>query len=446
MFSLRILVLKSRAGAKAHDLRIELFFNLFAPESNFPYSDDMKITNNKKASAMFIFVTLVIEAMGFGLVMPVLPDVIRKFISGESQVATTYGYFIAVYAFLQFVFAPVLGRLSDKYGRRPVLLISLLGTGIDYIFMAFAPTIELLFLGRVIAGISGASFTVATAYMADVSDDSNRAKNFGLIGAGFGLGFIIGPALGGVVASYGHAYPFLVSAGLNLLNFLFGLFILPESLAPNLRRNFKLKDLNPIKSLMVLTTMGSVSLLVLAHIFIQMAGQTHPSIWAIYTESRYGWTAAEVGLSLAAVGLLSAIAQGGLTGPLVKIFGERKLALFGTFGEAFGFAAYGLAATGFAVYAVLIVSSIFWACHPALQSLITKEIEPDRQGELQGALMSLMSLTAVINPLIMTKIYAFTSIPDAKFPLLGAPYYLAGLFGLIAFFCVLAWHKKSRPS
>lgn len=394
-----------------------------------------------KASAAFIFVTLVIEAMGFGIVMPVLPDVIRKFVSGESAVATTYGYFIAVYALLQFVCAPVLGRLSDKYGRRPVLLLSLFGAGLDYIFMAFAPNLALLFVGRMIAGISGASFTVATAYLADISDDTNRAKNFGLLGAGFGLGFVIGPAIGGLVASHGLTYPFLIAACFNLINFMFGYFVLPESLPQSLRRNFKISELNPFNSLKILTSMPAISSLVIAYVLIQLAGQTHPSLWAIYTETRFEWTAAHVGISLAVVGLLSAIAQGALTGPAVKFFGERKVAFWGAFGESLGFIGYGLASSGLMLYVVLIISSVFWASHPAIQSLITKEIPPEKQGELQGALMSLMSLTAVINPLLMTRVFAHTSTSTGFIYFPGAAYCLAGVFGLIAFAIIWRWKK-----
>ncbi len=391
---------------------------------------------------MFIFVTLVIEAMGFGIVMPVLPDVIRRFVEGDAQVATIYGYFIAVYALLQFLFAPVLGRLSDKYGRRPVLLLSLFGTGVDYVFMALAPNLGLLFLGRLISGICGASYTVATAYLADISDDTNRAKNFGLMGAGFGLGFILGPAVGGLVASQGAEYPFYVSAGLNLLNFFFGLFVLPESLPKSLRRDFDWRDLNPFKSLWVLTSMKTITLLLVAHMLLQLAGQTHPSIWAIYTEARFGWTAAEVGVSLAAVGLLSAIVQGALTGPVVKKFGEKKVGLWGSLGEAIGFTCYGFAASGLMLYVVLTVSSIFWVAHPALQSLIAREIPPEKQGELQGALMSLTSLTAVFNPLLMTRVFAYTSTPEGAFYLPGAPYYIAGFFGLVAFAAIWVWEKR----
>jgi DHA1 family tetracycline resistance protein-like MFS transporter len=296
-------------------------------------------------------------------------------------------------------------------------------------------------LGRLISGVCGASYTVATAYLADISDDSNRAKNFGLLGAGFGIGFILGPAMGGMVSSYGPQYPFLLAAGFNLINFLFGFFALPESLPQNLRRNFILKDLNPFVSLRVLTTMPAISLLVLAHLFLQMAGQTHPSIWAIYTETRYGWTAAQVGLSLTAVGVLSGLAQGVFTGPLVRLLGERRVGLWGALGEAVGFISYGLAPSGFFIYVVLFASSIFWAAHPALQSLIARAIPPDRQGELQGALMSLTSLTAVANPLLMSHIFAVTSVSGSDFYLPGLVYFVAGAFGLVAFAAVWRWES-----
>lgn len=397
-----------------------------------------------RASAPFIFVTMIIEAMGFGIIMPVLPDVIRKFVSEEAQVATTFGYFIAVYALLQFLFAPIMGRLSDKYGRRPVLLLSLFGTGVDYVFMALANSLPLLFVGRFISGFTGASYTVATAYIADISDDSNRSKNFGLIGAGFGVGFILGPALGGIVATHGLAAPFLVSAGLNLINFVFGFFFVPESLRPELHRDFKLEDLNPFKSLFVLGSMSSIFLLVVAHVMIQLAGQTHQSIWAIYSEARYGWGPKEVGLSLGAVGVLHIISQGVFTGLFVKWLGEKRVALWGMLGEAVTLAAFGLAASTTMVYIVLAISSIFGASQPVLQSLISKDISSDQQGELQGALMSLMSLTAVVNPLIMTRVFAYASSADSAFYMPGAPYILAGIFGFVAFIAVWRWERSHK--
>lgn len=401
------------------------------------------MTTPRKASILFILVTLAIDAIGLGIIIPVLPDVIRRFISDESSVAQIYGYFIAVYALLQFISSPLLGRLSDRFGRRPVLLISLLGASIDYVFMAFAPHLILLFIGRIISGVSGASYTVASAYIADVSDDSNRSKNFGIMGAGFGIGFILGPAIGGVLANYGAIYPFLAAAAFNLLNFLFGFFILPESLPPERRRAFDRKLLNPFRSLSGLTKVPAVRLLVLSFILIQFAGQTHPSIWTLYTQHRFGWSAAEVGMSLALVGILSALSQGVLTGPIVKRFGERHVMFYGVFFQAIGFALYGLATTGPMVYFVLIASSFFWAAHPAMQSLISRETPPEEQGELQGGLMSMASLTAVINPLVMTAVFAETSKVESPYYLPGAPYFLAGFMFFLGWLAVMQWGRTS---
>ncbi|HVJ65803.1 MAG TPA: TCR/Tet family MFS transporter [Bdellovibrionota bacterium] len=400
----------------------------------------------RSASIAFIFVTLAIDAIGLGIILPVLPDVVRKFVAHEASVAQIYGYFIAVYALLQFVSSPLLGRLSDRYGRRPILLLSLFGAGIDYIFMAFAPTLPLLFVGRVIAGISGASFTVASAYIADISDDSNRSKNFGVLGAGFGIGFILGPAIGGVLATHGAMMPFLAAAAFNLLNFAFGYFVLPESLNAERRRNFTLRDLNPLKSLAALARMPAVNGLIFAYVLMQLAGHTHPSIWTLYTEHRYGWSAAQVGISFAVVGILSALSQGVLTGPLVARFGERRVIRWGSFGEFVSFTLFGLAATGTMLYVVLVGSAIFWAAHPALQALISKQIPPNEQGELQGALMSLTSLTAIVNPLIMTALFAATSdrSKDVYFP--GSPYVVAALLFFCAWLSIRRWNRRHGES
>jgi DHA1 family tetracycline resistance protein-like MFS transporter len=402
--------------------------------------------STRKASTLFIFITLAIDAIGLGIVIPVLPDVVRKFIADEGSVARIYGLFVATYALLQFASSPLLGRISDRYGRRPILLLSLLGAGLDYVFMAFAPTLPLLFVGRVISGISGASFTVATAYIADISDDSNRSKNFGVIGAGFGLGFILGPAIGGALASYGTIYPFLAAAAFNLLNFLFGLFVLPESLPLDRRRDFDVSALNPLKSLAVLAKMPAIRALVVVHFLMQLAGQTHPSIWTLYTEHRYGWTPAQVGISLGVVGFLSALSQGALTGPLVKLFGERRIMSLGSLGEAISFTLFGLAASGTMLYAVLVFSSIFWAAHPALQSLISREIPANEQGELQGALMSLTSLTSIINPLIMTSLFAATTSREAGLYLPGSPYLLAAACFFVSWLLVLRWEAQHKAA
>lgn len=393
---------------------------------------------------LFILITLAIDAMGLGIVIPVLPDVIRRFISGEAQVSRIYGYFIALYALMQFIASPLLGSLSDRYGRRPILLLSLFGAAVDYLFMAFAGTLPLLFLGRLIAGISGASYTVASAYVADISDDSNRSKNFGVIGAGFGLGFIAGPAVGGLLASYRPEYAFIAAAALNGLNFLFGFFVLPESLALENRRPFSWQALNPFRSLMQVFRLKSIRALLVVHVLFQFGGQTHPSIWTLYTRHRFEWTPSQVGLSLAAVGLLSAISQGVLTGYFVKKFGERKVLSIGTLGEAISFAFFGIASTGTFLYITLLFSSVFWAAPPTLQSLISREVPANEQGELQGSLMSLTSITAVINPLVMTTLFSMTSNPNSAPYLPGAVYFFAGFLILIAWMVVYGWARTHR--
>lgn len=401
----------------------------------------MGTRGNRKASISFIFFTLAVDAIGLGIILPVLPDVVRKFITHESSVDYIYGYFIATYALLQFVSSPILGRLSDRFGRRPILLISMFGGAIDYIFMAFAPTLPLLFVGRIISGISGASFTVASAYIADISDDSNRSKHFGVMGAGFGVGFILGPAIGGLLASRGTMYPFIAAALFNLLNFLFGLFVLPESLPQTLRRKFDYKTINPLRSLSILLKEPLIRGLVLAYVFITMAGQTHFSMWTLYTEYRFGWTPTQVGISLAVVGLLSAISQGALTGPLVKKFGELNLVTYGCLGEMVCSALYGFAASGTMFYIILLASSAFWASHPSLQSLISRKIPPNEQGELQGALMSLASLIAILNPVVMTSLFAATSNPQGRIYLPGSPYFLASLCFFVAWITIFRWSK-----
>ena len=399
---------------------------------------------NRKASILFIFVTLVLDSIGLGIIIPVLPDVIRKFVSDPGESAKVYGYFIATYSLFLFISSPLLGKLSDRFGRRPVLLISLLGAALDYIFMAFAPTLWLLFFGRFISGVCGASFTVASAYIADISDDSNRSKNFGMIGAGFGLGFILGPVIGGFLGSRGLQYPFIAAAIFNFLNFLFGLFVLPESLPKEKRRSIDWKQLNPLRSFNILGRFPEVIVLVIVYTLLCLAHQTHPSMWTIYTEHRFGWSPAQVGFSLTIVGVLSVFSQGYLTGVLVKKFGEKKLITWGLLGEAISFTLFGLVFTGFQMYTVLIISCLFWASHPALQSLISRQVQDNEQGELQGALMSLNSLTSIINPLIMTSLFALTSVRGSSLYLPGSPYILSGLLFLVATVLSARWYAHHQ--
>jgi MFS transporter, DHA1 family, tetracycline resistance protein len=395
----------------------------------------------RKASILFIFATIAIDAIGLGIVIPVLPDVIRRFMTDEQSVSRAYGMFIATYAALQFLASPWLGSLSDRYGRRPVLLFSLLGAAVDYLFMAFAPTLPLLWIGRVISGLSGASYTVASAYIADISDDSNRSKNFGAIGAGFGLGFILGPAIGGLIAGYGPQYAFIAAGAFNLLNFLFGYFVLPESLPPEKRRAVTRESLDPFRALGKVLGEPALRALIVVNTLIHFGGQTHPSIWTLYTQHRYGWTAAQVGISLTVVGVLNAATQGGLTGWLVKKWGERRILVVGSLFQAFFFAMFGFASESWMLYAVLIFSSPLWSVGPALQSLISREVAPERQGELQGAVMSLISLTAITNPLIMTMLFAATSDRSSAWYFPGSPYVLAGILILAGWWIAVRWNR-----
>lgn len=387
----------------------------------------------RKAAIFFILITVTLDMIGLGLVMPSLPDIMRRFTTDEVQISTLFGYFISVYALMQFAASPIIGSLSDRFGRRPVLLVSLIVAAADYVLMAYAPSLAVLFIGRVIAGLTGANITVAMAYIADVSDESNRSKNFGLIGAAFGLGFIVGPALGGILGQYDAHYPFLFAAGLNLLNFLFGLLILPESHAKDRRRPVEMKQINPLHSLQKVFRIDGLVALLLVYFCFQMAGQTHGSIWVLYTEKRFGWSTAEVGYSLALVGILSAISQGVLTKYVVDWLGEIKTVFYATFGYGVCFLLFGAASQGWMMYALLILTAVFWVEGPALQSLITNKTPPEQQGELQGSLVSLASLSAIANPLITTKLFAYFSSDSAPILAPGAPYYFAAVVCFLGF-------------
>lgn len=384
--------------------------------------------------------TIFLDALGIGLIIPSMPDIIRRFNSDPEFVNQYFGYFISVYALMQFVASPVLGSLSDKFGRRPILLMSLLGAGLDYILMAFAPNLAILFIGRIISGLTGASMTVASAYMADVSDDSNRSANFGLIGAGWGFGFIAGPVIGGFLGGYDHAAPFLGAAVLNLLNFAFGVFILPESLPKEMRRNISLSRLNPMKSIVKALRPSPILVLIWVYILLFMAGQVHPSIWTLYTQYRFQWTAFEVGLSLSFVGVSIAIAQGYLTRIVIPKLGEEKSLVMAIFVNILGFALFGLATQGWMMYAIMAATAIAGVGGPALQSLLAKHVPPSEQGELQGTLMSLASVTAILGPLLYTNLFSYYTERGHIVP--GAPYICAAGFCLVCLVMVKVFEKK----
>ncbi len=391
-----------------------------------------------QASRLFIFITILLDAIGIGIIIPILPEVIKRFGSSPSFVSTYFGYFISVYAFMQFIASPLLGTLSDKYGRRPILLVSLLGGGLDYLLMAFAPSLIILFLGRIISGLTGANQTVAASYMADISDEKNRAANFGMIGAAFGIGFVFGPALGGIVGSFGHQWPFILSSVLTLLNFLFGLFILPESLPIEHRREFSLARLNPIKSLFKTFLKPGLSLFIWVYFLSNLAGQVHPSVWTLYTNYKFNWTSLQVGLSLAAVGISFGIGQGFSTRIIVPRLGEKKALKYGTILLSVSYFLYAIAPKGWMMYPIISLMIFCGVAIPSLQSLMTKEVSASEQGELQGSLISVMSLTSILGPLFYTYLFShFTKLGNANIP--GAPYYAASIISLLCF--VLIYYK-----
>lgn len=381
------------------------------------------------AGLRFIFCTLFLDVLGIGLVIPTLPDVIRRFGHSELFVTEYYGYFVSVYSLMQLLMSPLLGVLSDRYGRRPVLLVSLLGAGLDYLLMAFAPNLTWLFLGRMISGLTGASMTVATSYIADISTDANRAANFGVMGAAFGLGFIFGPLIGGLLGANGAHWPFIAAAVLNLLNFTFGLFVLPESLALELRRPVEVSRLNPLSALIHAFSHPGMLLLVWVHFFTQISGQVYPSIWTLYVQHRFHWTPVEVGLSLCAVGVVSAIVMGGLTRPIVARLGEFKTLAWGLFAQSLSFLGFAFVPSGWMLYGVIVVSGLGGMGGPALQSLISATIPSQEQGELQGSLVSVTSLAAILAPLIYTRGLEF-GILQWDFP--GLPFLVALLLSFVS--------------
>lgn len=380
----------------------------------------------------FIFATILLDAMGIGLIIPVLPDVLRRFSTDPATVSAWFGAFIGAYALMQFLASPVLGSLSDRYGRKPILLISLLGAALDYVFMAFAPTLPLLFIGRLISGLTGASMTVASSYMADISDDRTRSANFGMIGAGWGIGFILGPLIGGLLSTAGPTAPFLASAGLNLVNFLFGVFVLPESLPQEMRRNVELKKLNPFRSLVKILRPSPFSTLVYVYFLLFLAGNVHPVNWTLYTQTKFGWSAWEVGLSLSFVGIMIAIAQGGLTRIIIPKLGEERSLRYGIIVNGLAFFLFGVATRGWMMIPIVAFMSLSGVAMPALQSIVAKHVPPNEQGELQGSLVSVGSLATILSPLFFTSLFVhFTDEAGIYFP--GAAYIGA------AFICLIAW-------
>lgn len=387
---------------------------------------------SRKAAIGFIFITLLIDVTGLGVIIPVMPKLIEQLLhTADISKASQYGGWLTFsYAIMQFIFAPVLGNLSDKYGRRPVLLFSLLGFGIDYLFLSFAPTIGWLFVGRVIAGITGASFTTASAYIADISTAENRAQNFGMIGAAFGLGFIIGPLLGGLLGEFGPRIPFIVSAGLALLNLVYGYFVLPESLVPEHRRPFEWKRANPLGSLLQLKKYPGVAGLVMSLVLVYLAAHAVQSNWSFFNIEKFHWTPKMIGISLGMVGLLVGVVQGGLVRVVNPKIGNEKSVYVGLGLYALGLLLFAFASQSWMMFVFLIPYCLGGIAGPALQAIISGHVPPNEQGELQGALTSLMSATSIIGPPMMTNLFAHFTAPGAPVYFPGAAFLLGAVFML----------------
>jgi DHA1 family tetracycline resistance protein-like MFS transporter len=389
--------------------------------------------SSKQAAIGFIFVTLLIDTIGFGIIIPVLPNLIMEMTHvNNSEAAQIGGWLLFAFAIVQFLCAPLLGGLSDSVGRRPILLASLFGFGLDYIFLAFAPSIAWLFVGRIIAGALGASFTTAAAYIADISTPEKRGQNFGMIGAAFGLGFIIGPAIGGLLGTYGPRIPFLAAAALSLLNWLYGFFILPESLKPENRRAFDWKRANPVSSLLNLKRYPVVLGLVASLVLIYIAAHAIQSNWAYYTIEKFKWEPAMIGASLAAVGLLIAIVQGGLIRIIIPAWGQRNSLYIGLALYSVGFFLFAFATQSWMMFAFLIPYCLGGIAGPAIQGIISTQVPPNEQGELQGALTSLMSVTSIIGPLLMTQLFSAFTGESATYYFPGAPMVMGGLLTILS--------------
>lgn len=404
----------------------------------------MPIRRGARAGIVFILITLFLDILGLGIVIPVLPGLVDAFVpGGASAAAPWYAALAAVYAAMQFLFAPFIGALSDRFGRRKVILASLTAFGIDYLILAFAPSLAWLFVGRMIAGVTGATITAANAYIADVSTPETRARNFGFVGVAFGLGFIFGPALGGLLGDIGLRVPFFASAGVVLLNALYGALVLPESLPPEKRRPFSWRRADPFGALLALRAYPLVAGLAFAFLFFSIAQRGLETVFVLYTDYRYGWGPRENGLALALVGVMAAVVQGGLVRPLVARLGERRTVLLGLSISTLGFVGYGLASQGWMLLAVIAFASLGAVAGPAIQGLVAGTVPSSEQGTVQGTLTSLLSLTSVAAPLVSGGLFGAFSGASGVAELPGMPFFVGAGFLLLALALVVRTLRRN---
>jgi MFS transporter, DHA1 family, tetracycline resistance protein len=387
----------------------------------------------RRAAFAFVFVTVLLDMLAIGIIIPVLPKLVVDFVGGnDAEGARIYGLFGTAWALMQFFFSPILGSLSDRFGRRPVVLLSNFGLGLDYVLMALAPSLAWLFVGRVISGITSASISTAFAYIADITPAERRAAVFGKVGAAFGAGFIIGPAVGGLLGDADPRLPFWVAAGLSFANTIYGLLILPESLPRDRRAPFRWKSANPIGALGLLRSDRVLTGLSVTNFFAQLAHAVLPSIFVLYATYRYGWDSKTVGVTLAMVGICAMLVQGAGIGPIVRIFGERRALLLGLACGAAGFLIFAIAPTGPLSWFGIPVMSLWGVSGAAIQSFMTKRVAPDQQGQLQGATASVQSISQLLGPFLFTLTFAHFISPQTPLHLPGAPFFLASALVLLA--------------
>lgn len=381
----------------------------------------------------FIFITLLLDVTGLGIIIPVMPGLIMELIGGTLSEAAKYGgWLMFSYAIMQFLFAPVLGSLSDRYGRRPVLLAALFGFGLDYILLALAPNITWLFIGRILAGITGASYTTAMAYIADISMPEKRAQNFGMVGAAFGIGFIVGPVIGGLLGQFGSRVPFYAAAGITLLNWLYGYFVLPESLHFRKRRRFNWKRANPAGAILQIRKYPMLSGLLVSLTLVYIAAHAVQSTWSYFTMEEFGWDEKMVGYSLGCVGLLVGLVQGVLIRYINPVLGPRRSVHTGFILYAVGLILFAFATEGWMMFLFLIPYCLGGIAGPSLQGILSNQVPANEQGELQGIIASLMSLTSIIGPPVMTNLFSYFTSAKAPFIFAGSPFMLAAILVLLS--------------
>jgi MFS transporter, DHA1 family, tetracycline resistance protein len=402
---------------------------------------------NKKASVLFIFITLVIDIIGFGLIIPVFPKLISEIKGVSINEASKYGgYLLFAFAFAQFVFAPLVGALSDKYGRRPILLAALFAFGIEYIILSLTTNYEWLFIMRIITGITGASFTTANAYIADISTDEDRAQNFGLVGAAFGIGFIVGPVVGGFLGAFGWRIPFYFAACCSLINFIYGWFVLPESLPKEKRRELEWSRLNPISSLLRIGNYKSIRWLVMAFFLLNLGSHAVQSNWSYYGIYKFQWDERMIGISLALVGFLVGVVQAVLAQTVANKIGTRNAVIIGFMLYTIGMVLFAFAPSTIWMLLFLLPYCLGGIGMPNLSSSIVKEVPENEQGELQGSLTSIISLSTIFGPLIMTQLFTYATQPESSFHFAGAPFILGGIFMAASLIIVLMTSNLQRKN